>query len=175
MHCHAIEFTATVEATSPRLGQLLLVRGDRCRAHLRPHVVETAHGPVEAADLFLEDGMVISDVPFACFHFLDRRHKRPRSRPAKQAVRSRPSPRPAILGLVQAAVFVAASSVATAAVVLLVPLLMAPPRWLFALAVLGAAAWAVLGIVCSWSRPRRSRRGDAQRRSGLLPGRPRDD
>jgi hypothetical protein len=35
-------------------------------------VVESASGPVEAADLLLEDGTVLADVPFASFRFAER-------------------------------------------------------------------------------------------------------
>jgi hypothetical protein len=33
--------------------------------------VETAAGPVEAADLFFPVGTAVRDVPFACFRFIE--------------------------------------------------------------------------------------------------------
>lgn len=58
---------------SPRLPleRLLLHKGTRVPAQLRPHVVETEDGPVEVADLFFEDGTASRDVPFACFRFVE--------------------------------------------------------------------------------------------------------
>ena len=50
----------------------VLLRGGTCvLAQLRPHVVETPGGPVEAADLYFADGTAASDVPYAAFHFAD--------------------------------------------------------------------------------------------------------
>jgi hypothetical protein len=71
---HTIEFTLGLEANSlhDRRQPLLLQPGDCLPAQLRPHVVESANGPVEAADLLLEDGTVLADVPFAFFRFVDR-------------------------------------------------------------------------------------------------------
>jgi hypothetical protein len=54
-----------------RLERLRVRCGERRRAQLRPHVVETPAGPVEAADLFFDDGTTARDVPFACFAFVD--------------------------------------------------------------------------------------------------------
>jgi hypothetical protein len=155
---HDIEFTATLEASSPQgpSRPLLLLRGDRRRVRLRPHVVEGTGGPVEVADLSFEDGIVVHDVPFASFRFVEQPEDRVGDRPAKRDAGGRPPSRRAVRSVVQGAVFVAASSVATAVVLVLVPLLLACPRRLYALALLGAAAGAVLGIACSWSRPRRS-------------------
>jgi hypothetical protein len=69
---HTIEFTVDL-ARSPgeRLEMVVLRRGDRLPAQLRPHVVEAADGPVEVADLFFEDGTSVNNVPFACFSFVD--------------------------------------------------------------------------------------------------------
>jgi hypothetical protein len=48
------------------------LRGGTCvLAQLRPQVVETPEGPVEAADLFFADGTAACAVPFAAFHFAE--------------------------------------------------------------------------------------------------------
>jgi hypothetical protein len=47
-----------------RLERMRLRGGTRLRAQLRPQVVETPEGPVEAADLFFADGT-------AAFRFAD--------------------------------------------------------------------------------------------------------
>jgi hypothetical protein len=54
-----------------RLERVLLRRGSRRNAQLRPHVVEGPTGPVEVADLFFADGTVARDVPFAAFAFAE--------------------------------------------------------------------------------------------------------
>ncbi len=54
-----------------RLERLLLRGGTRVAAQVRPYVVETAAGPVEAADLFFADGTTARGVPFACFYFAE--------------------------------------------------------------------------------------------------------
>ncbi len=52
--------------------ELLLVRpGSLLGAQIRPHVLESPSGPVEVADLYLDDGSLIRAVPFACFAFVD--------------------------------------------------------------------------------------------------------
>jgi hypothetical protein len=53
-----------------RLEQLLVRRGTRVQAQLKPYVVETDDGPVEVADLFFVDGTATRLVPFACFSFV---------------------------------------------------------------------------------------------------------
>jgi hypothetical protein len=73
---HTIEFAADLWVdleTSPRhrLARLLLRRGTRLPAQVRPYVVEAAEGPVETADLFFADGTAARGVPFACFCFVD--------------------------------------------------------------------------------------------------------
>ena len=72
---HQIEFVSDVQADveiSPRhpLERLLLRRGSRRRAQVRPYVVEAADGPAEVADLFFDDGTATRRVPFACFSFV---------------------------------------------------------------------------------------------------------
>jgi hypothetical protein len=73
---HTIEFftdfVADLEVSrSKPLERVLIRRGSRVRAQLRPYVVETIHGPVEVADLFFEDGSCTRTVPFACVSFVD--------------------------------------------------------------------------------------------------------
>jgi hypothetical protein len=73
---HTIQFAFDLWVdleVSPKqpLERLLLRRGTRVIAQLRPHVVETAGGPVEVADLFFEDGTATRGIPFACFSFVE--------------------------------------------------------------------------------------------------------
>jgi hypothetical protein len=72
---HTIEFAVAFEADleiSPkhRLEHLLLPKGTRRQAQLKPYVVESEDGPVEVADLFFEDGTATRTVPFECFSFV---------------------------------------------------------------------------------------------------------
>jgi hypothetical protein len=53
------------------LERIQIRKGDRVRAQIKPYVVESAEGPVEVADLFLEDGTATRGVRFACFSFVD--------------------------------------------------------------------------------------------------------
>ena len=73
---HTIEFAQelTVDLEiSPKhwLERLLIRRGTRMQAQIRPYVVETADGLVEAADLFFDDGTTTRMVPFESFSFVD--------------------------------------------------------------------------------------------------------
>jgi len=73
---HAIEFSeeAYVDVEmSPkqRLERLLIESGSRLLAQIKPYVVETEHGLVEVADLFLADGTTVRMVPFERFAFVD--------------------------------------------------------------------------------------------------------
>jgi hypothetical protein len=73
---HNIEFrlkaVAAVEADGTgRMQQVVIKPETRLRAHVKPHVVESDFGPIEAADLFFEDGTIARGVRFASFHFLD--------------------------------------------------------------------------------------------------------
>ena len=73
---HTIAFTAdlTVDLEiSPQhwLERTLIRRGTRLKAQIRPHIAETAEGPVEVADLFFEDGTTTRNVPFESFSFVD--------------------------------------------------------------------------------------------------------
>jgi hypothetical protein len=68
----AVEFMVDLEvARNQPLERMLIRRGTRARAQLRPHVVETDDGPVEVADLFFEDGTTVRAVRFAWFSFVD--------------------------------------------------------------------------------------------------------
>jgi hypothetical protein len=68
----AVEFTADLEI-SPKhpLERMLLRRGTRLKAQIKPYVVESEDGPVEVADLFFEDGAATRTVPFANFSFVE--------------------------------------------------------------------------------------------------------
>jgi len=73
---HRIEFRrkGVAEVESPgkaRLEKVVIKPGTRLRAHLQPRVLETSQGPIEVADLYLEDGTVARAVRFAAFRFLD--------------------------------------------------------------------------------------------------------
>ena len=79
---HVIEFVRAWWVNLERgpgrpVEQVLLARGSRLRAELRPHVLECGWGLMEAADLFFEDGSVAHDVPFASLTFVDRSAGRP--------------------------------------------------------------------------------------------------
>jgi hypothetical protein len=52
-----------------RLERLRLQQGTIVCAQVKPYVVETDQGPVEVADLFLDQGPIALAVPFACFRF----------------------------------------------------------------------------------------------------------
>ena len=72
---HKIEFrlraVAAVEsAGKARIEQVIIKPGTRLHARVKPYVVESKLGPVEAADL-LEDGSLARGVRFASFRFLD--------------------------------------------------------------------------------------------------------
>ena len=72
---HQIQFVSDVRTdaeTSPRhpLERLLLRRGSRRRAQVKPYVVEADDGLTEVADLFFDDGTGVRRVPFACFTFV---------------------------------------------------------------------------------------------------------
>jgi hypothetical protein len=68
----AVEFVADLEVPRRhRLERVLLRKGARRQAQIKPYVVETEDGPVEVADLFFEDGTATRTVPFACFSLVD--------------------------------------------------------------------------------------------------------
>jgi hypothetical protein len=73
---HTIEFIThqIIDlAISPRqpIERVLARKGMRVHVQLRPHVVETPDGLVDAADLFFEDGYTAHAVAFAQFRFVD--------------------------------------------------------------------------------------------------------
>jgi hypothetical protein len=73
---HRIEFTLRVRADlaipgQRRLERIILGTGTQLRAEIRPYVSESDLGPLEVADLFLEDGSAVQSVKFASFRFVD--------------------------------------------------------------------------------------------------------
>ena len=73
---HKIEFrlrgVAELETTGrSNLEQLVIKQGTRLKAEIRPYVLETKRGPVEVADLVLEDGSIARAVRYATFSFVD--------------------------------------------------------------------------------------------------------
>jgi hypothetical protein len=54
-----------------RLERLLVHPGLRLYTRVRPYVTESADGPVEVADLELDDGTTLRAVPFASFRFVE--------------------------------------------------------------------------------------------------------
>jgi hypothetical protein len=73
---HTIEFRVrgTTELELPgdvRITQVLIEKGTRVRAEVKPYVLESTKGPVEVADLLSEQGLVARRVPFAVFRFVD--------------------------------------------------------------------------------------------------------
>lgn len=53
------------------LERLIVRKGARLQAQIKPYVVETEAGPVEVADLFLADGTTTRMVPFELLSFVD--------------------------------------------------------------------------------------------------------
>ncbi len=73
---HRIEFsanfiTALVVAGADRSERVRIQQGMRAYASVHPYVAETPAGPVEAADLWFEDGSVARGVRYGQFRFLD--------------------------------------------------------------------------------------------------------
>jgi hypothetical protein len=73
---HSIEFTLRVRADlavpgQRRLEKIVLHTGTRLRAEVKPYVKDSDIGPLEVADLFLEDGSAVQHVRFASFRFVD--------------------------------------------------------------------------------------------------------
>ena len=73
---HTVEFTVGFVADleiprKHRLERVLLPKGTRRQAQIKPSVVEGVDGPVEVADLFFEDGTATPSVPFAFFAFVE--------------------------------------------------------------------------------------------------------
>jgi hypothetical protein len=83
---HTIEFRSPICADvvlpgRKRLQQLVIEKGTRLRVEIRPHVIESDRGPIEVADLFLQDGSAARAVSFASFRFLDLEDCRPEGPP----------------------------------------------------------------------------------------------
>lgn len=73
---HNIEFRlrGLAELETPgkhQLERLVIKQGTRLSAQIKPYVVETPRGPVEVADLYLEDGSVARAVRYATFRFVE--------------------------------------------------------------------------------------------------------
>jgi hypothetical protein len=67
----AAEFVALPEVVPQGQRRRVLIRkGDRLKAQVRPYVVETRRGPAEVADLLFEDGSAASRVPCRLFSFV---------------------------------------------------------------------------------------------------------
>jgi hypothetical protein len=74
---HTIEFAGKFLVDlemkpSDRLARMVVDKGTRMFARVRPYVVETIQGPVEVADLCFEDGSTARAVPFERFSFVDK-------------------------------------------------------------------------------------------------------
>jgi hypothetical protein len=68
----AVEFMVDLEISSQhRLERMLIHRGTRLQAQIKPYVVESIDGPVEVADLFFADGTTTRMLPFQSFTFVD--------------------------------------------------------------------------------------------------------
>jgi hypothetical protein len=72
---HTIEFALELEvdleiARNKPLERLLIRKGTRLEAQIRPYVLEGTDGPLEVADLFFDDGTTTRRVPFAWFNFV---------------------------------------------------------------------------------------------------------
>ena len=78
---HAIEFRSELLAEVDRpeyafVAQVVIQKGTSLHADVRPYVAESDDGPLEVADLYLEDGSIVRAVRFAAFRFLDRAKRR---------------------------------------------------------------------------------------------------
>lgn len=73
---HEIQFRTkvVVDVRVPgrsRLERLVVQDGTTIRAEIQPFVEESADGPVESANLYLEDGTTLLGIPMAWFQFPD--------------------------------------------------------------------------------------------------------
>jgi hypothetical protein len=73
---HTIEFIVESMISleiSPKhwLEKVRIEKGTHLLAQIKPYIVEGEDGPVEVADLYLDDGTVTRQVPFANFRFVD--------------------------------------------------------------------------------------------------------
>jgi hypothetical protein len=76
MMLHTIEFRVSglVQLEMPGKVmpvQVLMERGTRVRARIKPYVIESDKGPIEVADLLSDDGSAARAVRFAHFRFID--------------------------------------------------------------------------------------------------------
>jgi hypothetical protein len=68
----AVELAADLEISRKQpLERVLIRKGTRARAQIKPYVTESDDGPVEVADLFFENGTTTRMVRFGCFAFVD--------------------------------------------------------------------------------------------------------
>jgi hypothetical protein len=73
---HTIEFTDdfTLDLVISRklpMERVLIAKGSRVQAEIKPYVIEERDGPAEVADLFFEDGTAAHCVKFARFTFVE--------------------------------------------------------------------------------------------------------
>jgi len=78
---HAIEFRWVVLAEVDRpdyayLERVVIKEGTRLHAEIKPYVAESDDGPIEVADLHMQDGSIARAVRFAAFRFLDKSKRR---------------------------------------------------------------------------------------------------
>jgi hypothetical protein len=71
---HQIEFCWAVFADVERpdyafMQRMVIKLGERLAVRPKPYVAESANGPVEVADLYLEDGTILKEVRYAAFRF----------------------------------------------------------------------------------------------------------
>jgi hypothetical protein len=75
---HTIEFCTAwtvdleVSANQP-LEKLRVRKGTQLKAQVKPYVIESTNGPIEVADLFLEDGTTARLLPFELFFFVNQK------------------------------------------------------------------------------------------------------
>jgi len=73
---HTIEFNVDLSldlevSRKHPLERVLIRKGTRVEAQMKPSVVETRDGPIEVASLFLADGTTARSVPYNSFRFVD--------------------------------------------------------------------------------------------------------
>src|SRR5882724_5460304 len=73
---HRVEFRWVVlaEVDRPEYAypqRVVIKEGTQLLAKIKPYVAESPEGPIEVADLHLEDGSLARAVRFAAFRFLD--------------------------------------------------------------------------------------------------------
>jgi hypothetical protein len=73
---HIIEFVVEVTidlevSRSQPLEKVCIRKGTRLKAEIKPYVMETKKGPIEVADLYLENGKTTRGVAFGNFMLVD--------------------------------------------------------------------------------------------------------